>query len=141
MPKSKNLTWLDVAEVFTASARMITRFTNWSNNLFNGTQNAQQAQTYALNAQRLENLRIEAQIKTQRAAEVSNKVVMTDARAELDREKLLQQIQTLQLKNLELRKKLEAAGAFNPNFTADGYAEPGDVRRGRMYETNTPDGS
>jgi hypothetical protein len=59
---------------------------------------------------------------------------MTDARAELDRLMLEEKILNMQLKNMEKKKKLEAAGMFGNNFTAESYDEPGDVRRGKMYE-------
>lgn len=141
----KNLTWLDVAGVFQALARMINRLTRWSWQLSHNPEAAREAMRQAIDSQRLENLKLDAQAKAQRTNKLSNEVVMTDARAELDRAKLEEQILHQKLKNLELQKKLEAAGLMSPTFEAENYAEPGDVRRGRMYgsqdnNTFTPDG-
>lgn len=143
--KKQDLSWRDIAGLLTSAARLVTRFTRWSNSLLN-TSPADRLmdQQMELNAQRLENLKLDARRKSHQASKESNHVVMTDARAELDRVKMEQQILKLQLQNLELQKKLEAAGLLGPNFTASHYAEPGDVRKGTMYESTdnnqfTPD--
>lgn len=125
----RSLQWTDIAQVFTQAARAVQNLTEWSYAITHRL-GPLERQTYDLNAQRLENLRLDGMAKIHRAQEAANKVVMTDARAELDHALQHEKIRRLELQNAELRRKLEAAGVYTPEFKAEHYAEPGDVKRG-----------
>lgn len=134
--KSKSLTWLDIADVFVSSSRLLNQFSKWLGDM-GGTSHAaiRNRQTLALNDQRLTNLQLDAKMKHERRNKLSNEVVMTDARAELEYKERTVALELKQLQALALRKKLEAAGAFKSNFEAFDYPEPGDVRRGIPYQS------
>jgi len=137
--KSKNLSYLDIAGVFLSAASMLNGFTNWLNGLSGKSPAAiHNRQILAINDQRLTNLQLDAQLKHQRTAKISNDVTTSDAAAELALEerrvKLEQQKLNNELKRLKVLALEKKLGITSENFTASAYDEPGDVRRGKMYE-------
>lgn len=133
--QNKSFSWLDLAGILLSGTSVLTRFTAWIRDLQGiSYRTTWQRQQVALNSQRLENLRVDAQLKTQRTAKVSNDVTITDARAELELKERTAKLEAQILKNLELRKKLQGSGILNENFQAVDYRDPGDVRHGVIKE-------
>ena len=116
MPR-KNISYFDVANVLFSISKLIGGFNSWiEGQTVTSARNIHNRQILALQDQRLTNLQLDAQMKLERRNKLSNEVVMTDARAELEYQERKVALELKQLQALALRKKLEASGAFKSNF-------------------------
>jgi len=129
----KDLSWLDIADFLQLFTRSLNTLTEMSYRLTHPV-TEQERQRAEWHAQRLENMRLDAEAKLHRGRKLSNEVTMTDIRAELEERERLAKLEKVELENLEKRLKLKAAGAFNDDFQAASYADPGDVRHGKLYK-------